>query len=170
MSQQSALDQRVTSGRTASTSASSTQNASSWTPSTPPAAEWQSQWHSVLPELEELARHVPLPHICSHLVCSHRCHNTRRLLYGCRKRHKLADTVIMRASQLDAARLDTELTAMLKEQFMKIFSFFQPRLISALQPELTLILELLVRCILCKLLCILLMSTCMCICTLQLQD
>lgn len=50
----------------------------------------------------------------------------------------------MRASQLDAARLDTELAAMLKEQFLKIFSFFQPRLISAFQPELTLILELLV--------------------------
>ncbi len=50
----------------------------------------------------------------------------------------------MRASQLDAARLDTELSAMLKEQFMKIFSYFQPRLISAFQPELTLILELLV--------------------------
>ena len=62
----------------------------------------------------------------------------------CRKRQKLPETIIMRASQLDAARLDTELTAMLKEQFMKIFSFFQPRLISALQPELTLILELLV--------------------------
>ena len=32
----------------------------------------------------------------------------------------------MRASQLDAARLDSELTAMLKEQFMRIFSLFQP--------------------------------------------
>lgn len=50
----------------------------------------------------------------------------------------------MRASQLDAARLDTELAAMLKEQFMKIFTFFQPRLVSAFQPELMLILELLV--------------------------
>ena len=32
----------------------------------------------------------------------------------------------MRASQLDAGRLDTELTAMLREQFMRIFSLFQP--------------------------------------------
>lgn len=32
----------------------------------------------------------------------------------------------MRASQLDAARLDNELTAMLREQFMRIFSLFQP--------------------------------------------
>lgn len=88
----------------------------SWSPATPPAQEWQSHWQSVLPELEELAR----------------------------RRKKPPDVGIMRASQLDAARLDTELTAMLKEQFMRIFSFFQPRLISALQPELTLILELLI--------------------------
>lgn len=32
----------------------------------------------------------------------------------------------MRASQLDAARLDDELTAMLKENFMRIFGLFQP--------------------------------------------
>ena len=51
---------------------------------------------------------------------------------------------VMRASQLDAARLDVELTAMLREQFMKIFSLFQPRIISALQPELTLLLDFLV--------------------------
>lgn len=61
-----------------------------------------------------------------------------------RRRKRPPDAAIMRASQLDAARLDTELAAMLREQFMKIFSFFQPRLISAFQPELTLILELLV--------------------------
>ena len=51
----------------------------------------------------------------------------------------------MRASQLDAERVDTELTAMLKEQFLKVFTYFQPRLITALQPELTLVLQLLVR-------------------------
>ena len=38
----------------------------------------------------------------------------------------MRDVVIMRASQLDAARLDNELTAMLREQFMRIFSMFQP--------------------------------------------
>ncbi|KAL3138101.1 hypothetical protein ABBQ38_005331 [Trebouxia sp. C0009 RCD-2024] len=90
--------------------------ASSWSPSTPPARDWQSHWEDVLPELEELAR----------------------------RRKRPPDAAIMRASQLDAARLDTELAAMLREQFMKIFSFFQPRLISAFQPELTLILELLI--------------------------
>lgn len=34
--------------------------ASSWSPSTPPAREWQSHWDDVLPELEELARCVLL--------------------------------------------------------------------------------------------------------------
>lgn len=68
----------------------------------------------------------------------------QRSLLCIRRRKRPPDAAIMRASQLDAARLDTELAAMLKEQFMKIFSFFQPRVISAFQPELTLILELLV--------------------------
>ena len=38
----------------------------------------------------------------------------------------MRDVAIMRASQLDAARLDEELTAMLKEHFMRIFGLFQP--------------------------------------------
>ena len=38
----------------------------------------------------------------------------------------MRDVVIMRASQLDAGRLDNELTSMLREQFMRIFSLFQP--------------------------------------------
>lgn len=81
----------------------------------------------------------------------------------------------MRASQLDAARLDNELTAMLREKFMSMFSLFQPvsplvpaalawtlcpvldmhavlrmsflplqRIVTALQPELTLLLDFLV--------------------------
>ncbi len=44
-----------------------------------------------------------------------------------RRRGKgIRDVAVMRASQLDAGRLDTELTAMLREQFMRIFSLFQP--------------------------------------------
>lgn len=43
-----------------------------------------------------------------------------------RERKRPLNAVIMRASQLDAARLDSELTAMLKEQFMNVFSLFQP--------------------------------------------
>ena len=43
-----------------------------------------------------------------------------------RDHRKPVDAVIMRASQLDAARLDNELTAMLREQFMSVFSLFQP--------------------------------------------
>lgn len=84
--------------------------------STPPADDWQTEWPNVLPELDQLAR----------------------------RGRKLPDVAVMRASQLDAARLDVELTAMLREQFMKIFSLFQPRIISALQPELTLLLDFLV--------------------------
>ncbi|CAK0781587.1 hypothetical protein CVIRNUC_005414 [Coccomyxa viridis] len=56
----------------------------------------------------------------------------------------MRDVAIMRASQLDAARLDEELTAMLKEHFIRIFGLFQPRIISALQPELGLLLDFLV--------------------------
>lgn len=97
-------------------STSGSNPASSWSPSTPTAQEWHRHWQDVLPELEELAR----------------------------RRKRPPDAAIMRASQLDAARLDTELAAMLKEQFMKIFTFFQPRLVSAFQPELMLILELLI--------------------------
>ena len=110
-----------------------------WSPSTPPAQEWQSQWHSAIPELEELARYGSL-----HAVLVIKRDRHRGELCANRRRTKPADVVIMRASQLDAARLDTELTAMLKEQFLKVFTYFQPRVITALQPELSLILQLLV--------------------------
>ncbi|KDD75835.1 hypothetical protein H632_c478p1, partial [Helicosporidium sp. ATCC 50920] len=49
-----------------------------------------------------------------------------------------------RSSQLDAARLDDELGQMMKEQFMRIFSMFQPGLVAQYQPELTLVLEALI--------------------------
>lgn len=92
---------------------------------------------------------------------------SRGTLY--RRRLKPRDVVIMRASQLDASRLDIELTAMLQEQFLKAFSLVQPvssrsssclkserscfwrnsqcvlqRVINALKPELSLILDFLV--------------------------
>ncbi|KAK9853593.1 hypothetical protein WJX84_000025 [Apatococcus fuscideae] len=51
---------------------------------------------------------------------------------------------ILRANQLDAARLDTEILSMLQEQFLQIFSKFEQRTISALQPELTLLLDCMV--------------------------
>lgn len=87
-----------------------------WAAATPPAEQWQAEWVGVLPELEILARRGKQP----------------------------VEATIMRASQLDAARLDTELTAMLKDQFMSIFSLFQPRIISALQPELAVLLDFLI--------------------------
>lgn len=86
---------------------------------TPPAAEaYQAEWLRTLPELASLPRNLsPKPP---------------------------TNISIMRSSQLDAARLDEELTSMLKEQFMKIFALFQPGLISRLQPELTLALDFLI--------------------------
>ena len=130
----SEADQPSTSGRPISNFASS------WSPSTPPAQEWQSHWQNIIPELEELARSGS----SFDLDVFSKAQGSQRSLPCIRRRKRPPDATVMRASQLDAARLDTELAAMLKEQFMKIFSFFQPRLISAFQPELTLILELLV--------------------------
>lgn len=50
----------------------------------------------------------------------------------------------MRSSQLDAERLDEELTSLLREQFMRCFALFRPGLVAQLQPELTLLLDILV--------------------------
>lgn len=51
---------------------------------------------------------------------------------------------IMRSSQLDAERLDEELTSLLREQLQRCFALFRPGLISRLQPEITLLLDFLV--------------------------
>lgn len=45
---------------------------------------------------------------------------------------------------MDAQRLDVEMTGMLREQLMKVFSFVRPGLLSRIEPELTLILDALV--------------------------
>lgn len=50
----------------------------------------------------------------------------------------------MRSSQLDAARLDDELGAMLREQFMRCFALARPAAVARLQPELALLLDFLV--------------------------
>ncbi|KAK9804556.1 hypothetical protein WJX73_009687 [Symbiochloris irregularis] len=92
------------------------EGAGGFLPVTPPAEQWQVEWTRALPELDALTR----------------------------ARKKPLEAVIMRASQLDASRLDSELTAMLKEQFMTAFSLFQQRVVSAFQPELTLLLDFLI--------------------------
>ncbi|MCO5571821.1 hypothetical protein L7F22_025569 [Adiantum nelumboides] len=51
---------------------------------------------------------------------------------------------VSRVNQLDAAKLDVEMTAMLKEQLTKVFSLMQPRLLSRYEPELDAFLEFLV--------------------------
>ncbi|WIA19819.1 hypothetical protein OEZ85_005727 [Tetradesmus obliquus] len=78
-----------------------------------PAAEaWQVEFAKMLPELERLS-------------------NTQLAPWPLR---------VLRSSQLDAHRLDAELTTMLQEQFMAAFTLFQPGRVSNLAPELNLLL------------------------------
>ncbi|GAB4816936.1 hypothetical protein N2152v2_003982 [Parachlorella kessleri] len=86
-------------------------------PTTPPAEEWQAHWARTIPKLEQLSRQLG---------------------------RAAQDITIMRSSQLDAARLDDELTGMLREQFMKVFALFQPGAIASMYMELTLLLDLLI--------------------------
>ncbi|KAJ3048989.1 peroxisome assembly protein (Peroxin-2) [Rhizophlyctis rosea] len=51
---------------------------------------------------------------------------------------------ILRVSQLDAELLDGELTGLLKEQFLKIFSFFRPTIKETYDPEITALLTYLI--------------------------
>eukprot|EP00899_Mesostigma_viride_P008302 jgi/Mesvir1/17473/Mv08747-RA.1 len=51
---------------------------------------------------------------------------------------------VSRVNQLDAARLDVELTEMLRDQFLSVFSVFQPATIARLRPELMAALEFLI--------------------------
>lgn len=51
---------------------------------------------------------------------------------------------VSRVNQLDAAKLDVEMTAMLKEQLTKVFSLMQPGFLSRYEPELDAFLEFLV--------------------------
>lgn len=51
---------------------------------------------------------------------------------------------VSRVNQLDAAKLDVEMTAMLKEQLTKVFSLMQPGFMSRYEPELDAFLEFLV--------------------------
>mmetsp|Transcript_15016 Transcript_15016/g.32525 ORF Transcript_15016/g.32525 Transcript_15016/m.32525 type:complete len:392 (-) Transcript_15016:542-1717(-) len=51
---------------------------------------------------------------------------------------------VLRSSQADAARLDDELIVLLHEQFMRLFSYFKPGDVAALEPELNGVLMLLI--------------------------
>jgi hypothetical protein len=51
---------------------------------------------------------------------------------------------VLRSSQVDAARLDTELTLMLGEQFSAVFKFFQAGSVARFEPELNGLLRLLI--------------------------
>jgi len=51
---------------------------------------------------------------------------------------------ISRVNQFDAARLDVEMSAMLKEQLVKVFSLMKPGLLFQYEPELDAFLEFLI--------------------------
>lgn len=91
----------------------------------PSPEDWRAEYFDALPELEALARcgskedSLKGARQCLHLL-------VLLIRAGCRLRRKPLDVTIMRASQLDAARLDLELTAVLNEQFLKAFSLLQP--------------------------------------------
>ncbi|KAJ7198191.1 hypothetical protein O6H91_Y501600 [Diphasiastrum complanatum] len=82
----------------------------------PPVDAWQQAWQAAMPELKRL-------------------HTLQK---------GLSPIPISRVNQFDAARLDVEMTAMLREQLMKVFSLMQPGLLSRYEPELNAFLEFLV--------------------------
>ncbi|GBF87723.1 hypothetical protein Rsub_00434 [Raphidocelis subcapitata] len=51
---------------------------------------------------------------------------------------------VLRSTQLDALRLDAELLSMLREQFARVFAFFQPGRVADFEPELNALLALMI--------------------------
>mmetsp|Transcript_7025 Transcript_7025/g.20555 ORF Transcript_7025/g.20555 Transcript_7025/m.20555 type:complete len:166 (+) Transcript_7025:316-813(+) len=90
-----------------------------WQASTPaPTAHYDNFHRSILPELNALVgRHQALP--------------------------QGGAGVRARVAQLDAGRLDQEMTGMLQEQMTKALKYFTPGVMASLQPEVTLLLDLL---------------------------
>ena len=98
---------------------------------------WQADYFKAIPELEQLARYVQtvqhwsnihdMPEACT---CFQHTSTLPSQRAFCRRVKKPLNLVILRSSQLDAGRLDSELTGMLQEQFMKAFSLVQPVRIS----------------------------------------
>mmetsp|Transcript_7026 Transcript_7026/g.20560 ORF Transcript_7026/g.20560 Transcript_7026/m.20560 type:complete len:211 (+) Transcript_7026:316-948(+) len=91
-----------------------------WQASTPaPTAHYDNFHRSILPELNALVgRHQALP--------------------------QGGAGVRARVAQLDAGRLDQEMTGMLQEQMTKALKYFTPGVMASLQPEVTLLLDLLI--------------------------
>ncbi|KAB2061476.1 hypothetical protein ES319_A10G087600v1 [Gossypium barbadense] len=58
--------------------------------------------------------------------------------------HSTISISISRVNQFDAARLDIEMSAMLKEQLVKVFSLMKPGMLFQYQPELNAFLEFLI--------------------------
>ncbi|XP_021736896.1 peroxisome biogenesis protein 2-like [Chenopodium quinoa] len=58
--------------------------------------------------------------------------------------HQMIPISISRVNQFDAARLDVEMSAMLKEQLVKVFSLMKPGILFQYEPELDAFLEFLI--------------------------
>lgn len=82
----------------------------------PPPDAWQQAWRAIAPQWEQMRAKVK----------------------------RVPDIPVLRVNQIDAARLDVEMTAMLKEQLSKVFSLSQPGLLLRYEPELNAFLEFLV--------------------------
>ncbi|CAK9161503.1 unnamed protein product [Ilex paraguariensis] len=92
-------------------------SSSSSSSSSPPTEDaWVNTYQRLLPQLQSLT----LPH------------------------KSIIPISISRVNQVDAARLDIEMSAMLKEQLVKVFSLMKPGLLFQYEPELDAFLEFLI--------------------------
>jgi len=82
----------------------------------PPADAWQQAWLAIAPQWEQIRA----------------------------KTKRVPEIPILRVNQMDAARLDEEMTSMLREQLSRVFSLSQPSLLLRYEPKLNAFLEFLV--------------------------
>ncbi|KAG1330420.1 peroxisome biogenesis protein 2 [Cocos nucifera] len=95
---------------------SSSSSSSSWAADPPPEDSWIDAHRELLPRWRSLSESSQTPIPIS----------------------------ISRVNQFDAARLDVEMTAMLKEQLVKVFSLMKPGFLFQYEPELDAFLEFLI--------------------------
>eukprot|EP00897_Mesotaenium_endlicherianum_P008796 jgi/Mesen1/7945/ME000422S07096 len=84
----------------------------------PPPGAWRESWTRDAPQLRTLRQQIAEP--------------------------AEVQVQVLRVNQVDASRLDVEMTGMLREQFLRIFSLVQPGLLSEYETELNAVLELLI--------------------------
>ncbi|KAL9312293.1 Peroxisome biogenesis protein 2 [Arabidopsis thaliana] len=94
------------------------------TPSTPADDAWIRSYQRLLPESQSL-------------LASRRVGSVSGMLV-------FIPVAISRVNQFDAARLDVEMSAMLKEQLVKVFTLMKPGMLFQYEPELDAFLEFLI--------------------------